>query len=139
MALDFFKLLRILLPSLCLLYSFSPRQVPLFLPYHEVFGDEEHYLDLYFEYDPQGYFQKSQHPSAGTFTGYFVTTAGEEKVNGSWETISEGRNYSFRTSQGSFHGKMGKGTKGCEPVLKYRVKEPGGETRSGTLTAGFCL
>ncbi len=128
------KLLKTLLPTLCIFYSFSRNSVGKRWVDRQAFGNGDYYLDLYFNVSPKGPF--SNEKGRINFEGYFVTLNGQENIRGSLETSPGRRDYRFICSQGEFRGNLRRVAGRCESQLDFEIH--GQKKVIGVLTAGFC-
>jgi hypothetical protein len=129
------KLLRMLLPSLCIFYCLSNAMAPHHV-YHEAFGGEEFLLDVFFENNPRGLLASHTSPHI-PFKASLLGQA-EERVVGHYRRTNGKETYVFQSSGGIFTGQLEKGPRGCEPALRYRLERGNEVVKSGVLRAGFC-
>lgn len=139
MQLDPFKLLRITIPTFCILYTLSWSGIPPWSHYHETFGNPDYYLDLYYDTNPEGFFQKSEPAAKIGFRGFIAAGDKEEAITG-YRTLSHGNStYVFHSRQGWFEGTLARDSRrGCEPKLHYQIVADGGKPATGVLKAAFC-
>lgn len=138
MELTLSKLLRVLLPSICIFYTISKTASDPLAVYRQQFGNNDYYLDLYFPINPKGTFQVSRSEGKARFKGYFVTTTEEEEVAGFLERRSGEHFYIFQSQRGQFLGKLDQDGKGCGGGLRFEIR---GRKPIPTqwMKAGFCL
>ena len=136
------KFLTILLPSIWIHYTFSGIEgLPRF-PYWERYGAGDHLLELYFDTNPKGRFQKNRLNSSVSFQGYWVTKEGESKIRGSRLVNSSGRvDYLFVVGRDRYLGvQQPPVPHRCEPSLEIFEQNSGQPLRQvASLHGSFCL
>jgi len=137
---DFWKFLRLLIPTLCLAYVVAGSTWGNSASYRYAFGEGDYFLDLYFDTNPHGYFQRQLPNRSLPFFGYFVHGDRQEKVRGKFTHDANGERYVFQTSLGKFVGSLAAPRSGCEPQLNFRIAGNGDPDpkRSGSLKAAYC-
>jgi hypothetical protein len=126
------KLLRILLPSLCIFYCLSTALTPL-SKYHEAFGDESIYLDIFFDSNPRGKTNRRI-----SFKAVLAGMEAEEVCIGHYFKTAHKETYVFQSKGGKFTGTLSPSFPGCEPELHYRLENESRLLKSGILKGGFC-
>ena len=137
MELDLPKLLKLLLPTICIFYAFAAPETPKNSLYREVFGNPEYYLDVYFETNPKGIFQQGVAQNL-RFSGYLVHGEKQVPIDGRRVDWNGERLYLFDSQLGKFKGRLAKAERGCEPALHFQVDGANRAPASGILRAGFC-
>ncbi len=131
------KLIRSWIPTLCLCYAFSATTLKAYR-YHETFGAGDYYLDVYFDVNPQGYFQHGKADQKIRFNGFFVNGKSEEPISGFFTRQGGVPRYQFASSQGQFEGQLAAQTTKCEPVMNFQISDSDRRPASGAMNAGFC-
>jgi hypothetical protein len=129
--------LKIAIPTLCIFYTLHWCRLRSPQVHREVFGNGEYYLDLSFEGNPNGFFQRAEGARRSQFRGVLATGSKQEAIIGTRVAAEEGPVYFFDSSLGHFHGRLKKVEKRCEPALHFRLSTPDAP-QQGILTAGFC-
>lgn len=137
MGFDLPKLLKLLLPTLCIFYAFSAPEAPRNSLYREVFGNPDYYLDVYFETNPKGMFQQGAAQNL-RFSGYLVHGEQQVPIDGRRVDWNGERLYLFDSKFGKFKGRLAKAEGRCEPALHFQVDGAKPAPESGILRAGFC-
>ncbi|MBI4405093.1 MAG: hypothetical protein HY537_13100 [Deltaproteobacteria bacterium] len=132
------KLLALLVPTLCLFYTFSWSRVPPMRHYHQTFGNGDYYLDVYFDLNPVGYFQRGLAHQDVPFSGYLVSSDTEWPVSGRFIRKANDIHYYFASQLGLFKGILRNSETGCEPNLYFNIYKEEKAIRSGVLKGGFC-
>lgn len=138
MALGPAKLLKYLIPTVCIFYSLSWSSLPPIRTYHEVFGNSDLYLDLYFETNPQGIFSRNVVSQSITFHGFMVSPDSERRVSGLLVKQNGQKKYFFDSDLGSFRGVLLQVMNQCEPSLYFHIWKGDRSVKSGKLKGGFC-
>lgn len=135
------QILSLALPTAILCTAAAWSSLPDARPYREVFGNENYYLDLYYEVNPDGYFKQNEPQPKVRFHGRLTTEAGEFPISGEREGRGETARYHFSwqegKAQGRFVGRLATHARHCEPDLNFELVE-NGQHANGTLRAGFC-
>ena len=139
MQLDPLKVLGLTIPTFCILYTFSWSGLPPWSHYRETFGNPDYYLDLYYDTNPEGVFQKAKPATKIGFRGYVAASDGEEAITG-YRVQDHGDSvYVFHSRHGRFEGKLAREARShCESTLRYQIVANGGESATGVLKAAFC-
>jgi len=135
---SFVQFVRVLLPSFCLFYSFYPKALPSVPWYNEAFGNNDYYLDVYYDINPNGIFQKQGGLQKLRFFGYLVTGEDEERVVGVMYRFEKRCFYFFNSRQGRFVAELKPSHGGCEPALHFRIEHQGKIMAFGVLRGAFC-
>lgn len=138
MELVLFKAAKLILPSICICYSFCWSAVNHITPYHETYGSPDYLLDVYFDVNPRGFFHPGKPEYPVKFTGYFATEHGEEKVSGILVRNEGESAYVFESKEGRFEGQLVKRGGQCEPSMYFRLKNGLSIRTSGLLQGTYC-
>ncbi len=134
------KLTQSWVPTLVLCYAFSATTLKAYR-YHETFGAGNYYLDVYYDVNPRGYFQKGRLEQKIRFNGFFIKGKNEASISGYFTRTAGHQIYQFDSSEGRFDGKLEARSSGsgCEPTLNFQWQPQGEALETGSLPAGFCI
>jgi hypothetical protein len=132
------RIFAVFIPSFILLSAATWTALPELRPYREVFGNDNYYLDLYYEVNPQGWLRQGQPDQPVRFHGRLTTNSGDYPIEGARQGSPDHAHYEFKSKAGQFVGQLSKNGKGCEPSLHFRLQGAAEPSASGILRAGFC-
>jgi hypothetical protein len=132
------RILAVIFPSVILLTAAWWTALPDTRIYREVFGNDNYYLDLYYEVNPDGWLRRAAADRPVRFRGRLTTNTGDYPVTGVRQATAQGVRYEFDSSAGKFSGRLSPSDKGCEPSLRFRLQGLREPSAQGTLRAGFC-
>ena len=124
------------LPSVILYLAATIPTLVEIRPYREVFGNDDTYLDLYYDTNPDGWFQPKTEASRVRFHGKLTTGQGDFAVAG--ERVGRAH-YRFDSAVGKFQGKLRSVPKACEPAMDFRIERDAKVATAGVMRAAFCL